>query len=71
MDKGNDYPEVHELLEYYGYTIHIPLRGEHRANCKRMPRYRAKHWIVERTHPFRNNYCLVSDKARRKIQAMI
>lgn len=34
MDKGYDYPEVYELLEDYGYTIHIPLRGEHRANCK-------------------------------------
>ena len=30
MDKGYDYPEVYELLEDYGYTIHIPLRGEHR-----------------------------------------
>ena len=28
MDKGYDYPEVYELLEDYGYTIHIRLRGE-------------------------------------------
>jgi Transposase DDE domain len=27
VDKGYDYPEVHELLEDYGYTIHIRLRG--------------------------------------------
>ena len=26
MDKGYDFPEVHELLEDYGYTIHIKLR---------------------------------------------
>ena len=26
MDKGYDYPEVYELLEDYGYTIHIRLR---------------------------------------------
>jgi hypothetical protein len=31
MDKGYDYPEVYELLEDYGYTIHIRLRGEHRV----------------------------------------
>jgi putative transposase len=37
MDKGYDYPEVYELLEDYGYTIHIRLRGEYRANCKRIP----------------------------------
>jgi putative transposase len=28
MDKGYDYPQVYELLEDYGYTIHICLRGE-------------------------------------------
>lgn len=56
MDKGYDFPEVYELLEYYGYTIHIPLRGEHRANSKRIPRYRARHWIVERTHSWMNRF---------------
>jgi hypothetical protein len=25
LDKGYDFPEVNELLEEYGYTIHIPL----------------------------------------------
>jgi putative transposase len=39
MVKGYDYPEVHELLEDYGYTIRIPLREEYRVNCKRIPRY--------------------------------
>jgi putative transposase len=48
MDKGYDYPEVYELLEDYGYTIRIRSR-KHRVNCKRIPRYRARHWIVERT----------------------
>ena len=56
MDKGYDYPEVYELLEDYGYTIHIPLRGEHRVNCKRIPRYRVRHWIVERTHSWMNRF---------------
>ena len=28
MDNGYGYPEVHELLEDYGYTIHIRSRGE-------------------------------------------
>ena len=34
MDKGYDYPEVYELLEDHGYTIHIRSRGEHRVNYK-------------------------------------
>jgi putative transposase len=46
MDKGYDYPEEHELLEDYGYTIHICLRGEYRV-CKRLLLYRASHWIVK------------------------
>jgi putative transposase len=56
MDKGYDYPEVYELLEEYGHTIHIRLRGEHIINCKRIPRYRARHWIVERTHSWMNRF---------------
>ena len=56
MDKGYDYPEVYELLEDYGYTIHIRLRGEYRVNCKRIPGYRARHWIVESTHSWMNRF---------------
>jgi putative transposase len=48
MDKGYDYPGAHEILEDYGYTIHIRLIGEYRVICKRTPRYRARHSIAER-----------------------
>ena len=40
LDKGYDFPEVYELLEEYGYTIHIPLRGEkRRRSSKVIPKY--------------------------------
>jgi hypothetical protein len=42
MDKGYDFPEVYELLEDYGYIIHITLRGEERRSRRRIPRYRAR-----------------------------
>jgi putative transposase len=48
MDKGYDYPGAHEILEDYGYTIHIRLIGEYRVICKRTPRYRDRHSIAER-----------------------
>ena len=66
MDKGYNYPEVYELLEDYGYTIHIRLRGEDRVDCKRMPRYRARHWIVERTHSWMNRFRTIIDKMGEK-----
>jgi putative transposase len=45
MDKGYDFPEVHQLLEDYGYyTIHIiRLGGKRRENKrKRIPTYRSR-----------------------------
>ena len=57
LDKGYDYPEVYELLEEYGYTIPVCKRGEDYNNGnkkkkrrRRIPKYRARRWVVERTH---------------------
>ena len=35
MDKGYAFPEVYELLEEYGYTIHIRLKGKEEAALKK------------------------------------
>jgi hypothetical protein len=35
LDKDYDYPEVYDLLEEYGYTIHISLRGGGGSSSKR------------------------------------
>src|SRR6188768_3800033 len=31
LDKGYDYPDVRDLVEAYGYTAHIPVRGQQPA----------------------------------------
>jgi putative transposase len=50
MDKGYEFPEVYELLEEYGYTIHIRLKSKERISIKEgIPKYRARRWVVERT----------------------
>jgi len=54
-DKRYDFPEVRELLEEWGYTIHIPHRGEERPK-KKIPGYRARHWVIERTHSWMNRF---------------
>jgi transposase len=64
LDKGYDYPEVYELLEY-GYTMHICKRGEEYSNGNKIkkkrkrrmiPKYRARRWVVERTHSWMNRF---------------
>jgi putative transposase len=50
MDKGYDFPDIRELVDDCGYTSHIRRRGEENIEKKEIPDYRARRWIVERTH---------------------
>jgi putative transposase len=70
MDKGYNYPEVYELLEEYGYTIHIRLRGEGRRRRK-IPKYRARRWVVERTHSWMNRFRRLLIRWEKKIENYI
>jgi putative transposase len=56
QDKGYDYPDVRRLLEGYGYTAHIPQRGQDPSATRRLPGYRARRWVVERTHSWMNRF---------------
>jgi len=56
LDKGYDFPEVRELVASYGYTAHIRSRGEESASKKALPGYRARRWVVERTHSWLNRF---------------
>jgi len=55
-DKGYDYPGVRELLRDWGYTLHIPVRGEAEPARRSEPRYRARRWVVERSHSWMNRF---------------
>ncbi len=56
LDKGYDYESVRELLQGYGYTAHIRTRGEEKADKREIPGYRARRWVVERTHSWMNRF---------------
>ena len=56
MDKAYDFPEVRDLLEEYGYTSYIRSRGEEYNDKKKIPGYRARRWVVERTHSWMNRF---------------
>ena len=55
MDKGYDYPDIRELVKNYGYTAHIKSRGEEN-NRRDIPGFRARRWVVERTHSWLNRF---------------
>jgi len=40
----------------YAYTPHIRSRGEEKKNLKEIPGYRARRWVVERTHSWMNRF---------------
>ena len=56
LDKGYDYPEIRELVDAWGYTAHIRSRGEEKAAKRDIPGYRARRWVVERTHSWLNRF---------------
>jgi putative transposase len=55
LDKGYDYPQVAELVAEWGYTAHIRSRGEEKEKGV-VPGYRARRWVVERTHSWMNRF---------------
>lgn len=56
LDKGYDYPEVYELLGEHGLTPHIRSRGEEKQALVREVGFRARRWVVERTHSWLNRF---------------
>jgi putative transposase len=56
LDKGYDYDEVREILKEFGFTVHIRVRGEEAQDIKREAGYKARRWVVERTHSWMNRF---------------
>ncbi len=54
LDKGYDYDEVRELAVEFGFTAHIRCRGEEARAIAREAGFRARRWVVERTHSWLN-----------------
>jgi putative transposase len=56
LDKGYDYDEVRELACTFWFTAHIRSRGEEAQLIKRRARFKARRWVVERTHSWMNRF---------------
>ena len=56
LDKGYDFDEVRATLAEFGFTGHIRSRGEEAKALKREAAFRARRWVVERTHSWLNRF---------------
>jgi putative transposase len=56
LDKGYDYDEVRELADEFRFTAHIRRRGEEARAIKKIVGFKARRWVVERTHSWMNRF---------------
>ena len=56
LDKGYDYDEIRLLVTEFGFTAHIRARGEEAQAIKHEAGYKARRWVVERTHSWMNRF---------------
>jgi putative transposase len=68
LDAGYDYPEVHELVAAWGVTAHIRPRRAAPEAPQRIPGYRARRWVVERTHSWMNRFRRLLIRWEKKVE---
>jgi len=56
MEKGYDFRDTETLVEDKGFIPHIRARDEEINLKNTIPRYRARRWVVERTHSWMNKF---------------
>ena len=56
LDKGYDSQDVRKFLQRRHYRPHVKSRGQEQAERKRNPRFKARRWVVERTHSWINRF---------------
>jgi putative transposase len=68
LDKGYDYDEVRELLTEFGFTAHIRARGEEAQALKQEAGFKARRWVVERTHSWMHRFRRVLIRWDKKVR---
>ena len=68
LDKGYDYDEVRDLAAEFGYTAHMRARGEEALMIKRSLRFKARRWVVERTHSWMNRFRRVLTRWEKRVE---
>jgi len=68
LDKGYDYNEVRELAVEFGYTPHIRARGDEAQAIKHEVGFKARRWVVERTHSWMNRFRRILIRWEKKLE---
>ncbi len=68
LDNSYDYDEVGELGKEFGYTLHIRPRNEEAQVLKRQVGFKARRWVVERTHSWMNRFRSVLIRWDKKVE---
>jgi putative transposase len=70
MDKGKgyDFLEIDDLVAEWGYTAHIARKGVDQSKRKRIPGYRARRWVVERTNSWMNRFRRLLIRWEKKVE---
>ena len=68
LDKGYDYPIVRELITMFRFISHLKRRGEEQVEKKRNPLFKARRWVVERTHSWFHRFRRLLIRWEKKIE---
>jgi putative transposase len=67
LDKGYDYDAVREVVAARRYIAHIMARSEEAQGKRDIPGYRARRWVVERTHSWMNRFRRIFIRWEKKV----
>lgn len=68
LDKGYAGEFVRSVLLEFGYTIHLRARDEEAQAIKREVGFKARRWVVERTHSWMNRFRGILVRWSKKLQ---
>jgi len=71
LDKGYDFDAVRELVAAYHIIAHIKARGVEAAEKRDIPGFRARRWVVERTHGWMNRFRRLLVRWEKKVENYI
>jgi putative transposase len=68
LDKAYDSDDVRELVREFGFTAHVRARGEEAKALKREAGFKARRWVVERTHSWMNRFRRILIRWEKKVE---